>query len=276
MLAEEKSTRINVLEADLKHQRVALELDKYKSLHDQWKEYERQLFKEKQRTDTWLQGFTESATQGRCHLQQMIKSLSEELESVKRLGHRSNSPAVSEKWDAGGEGRSLFVESIDRQVVQSGRGPGVDGNGAGSVDGNGAGSGNGNGARSKSGNGAGESGGSGESVVASDGELSTAALGGSPRGGKEQPSSRGQLANNQNSGASQQPSISAPASVGSNPLLVEITNKLLQAQTEMLCAQAQAVVVQGLPAISMFSGESKDPEEDGFDRWLEAFRSVLI
>ena len=37
------------------------------------------------------------------------------------------------------------------------------------------------------------------------------------------------------------------------------TSKLLQAQTDMLSAQAQ---VQGLPSIPKFSGENMDPEDD--------------
>jgi len=48
-------------------------------------------------------------------------------------------------------------------------------------------------------------------------------------------------------------------------------SKLLQAQTDMLSAQAQAVAVQGLPSMAKFSGENMDPEEDGFERWLETF-----
>ena len=58
-----------------------------------------------------------------------------------------------------------------------------------------------------------------------------------------------------------------------NPLLIQSMSKLLQAQTEMLTAQAQAVAVQGLPPIAKFSGENldSDHDEDGFDKWLEAF-----
>lgn len=48
-------------------------------------------------------------------------------------------------------------------------------------------------------------------------------------------------------------------------------SKLLQAQTDMLSAQAQAVAVQGLPSMKKFSGENLDSEEDGFDKWLEIF-----
>ena len=48
-------------------------------------------------------------------------------------------------------------------------------------------------------------------------------------------------------------------------------SKLLQAQTEMLSAQAQAVAVQGLPALAKFTGENLEAEDEGFDHWLEMF-----
>ena len=59
---------------------------------------------------------------------------------------------------------------------------------------------------------------------------------------------------------------------GASPVLMESMSKLLQAQTQMLCAQAQAVAVQGLPALKKFSGENLESEDEGFDRWLELFQ----
>ena len=49
-------------------------------------------------------------------------------------------------------------------------------------------------------------------------------------------------------------------------------NRLLLAQTEMLSAQVQAVAVQGLPALTKFSRENLESEDEGFERWLETFQ----
>ena len=47
--------------------------------------------------------------------------------------------------------------------------------------------------------------------------------------------------------------------------------KLLQAHTEMMAAQAQAVTVQTLPPLTPFTGEESQNEDDTFERWLERF-----
>ena len=49
--------------------------------------------------------------------------------------------------------------------------------------------------------------------------------------------------------------------------------KLLQAQTEIISAQAHAVALQSLPALPHFTVQYVDSttDEDSFDRWLEQF-----
>ena len=47
--------------------------------------------------------------------------------------------------------------------------------------------------------------------------------------------------------------------------------KLLQAQTQMLAAQAQAVTVQTLPPLTRYNGEESQNEDNTFDRWIERF-----
>ena len=49
--------------------------------------------------------------------------------------------------------------------------------------------------------------------------------------------------------------------------------KLLQAQTEMISAQAHVVALQSLPPLPHFTGRDVDSttDEDGFDRWLKQF-----
>ena len=58
------------------------------------------------------------------------------------------------------------------------------------------------------------------------------------------------------------------------PNIVHSMAKLLQAQTEMLSAQAHAVALQSLPALPHFAGQDVDSttDEDSFDRWLEQFK----
>ena len=75
---------VETLKTEPKSQRV--ELEKYKSLHDQWRGFEWLLSekKEKDRNDSWIIGVTESAVRERLHLEQTIKSLFEELEYTKQ------------------------------------------------------------------------------------------------------------------------------------------------------------------------------------------------
>ncbi len=61
----------------------------------------------------------------------------------------------------------------------------------------------------------------------------------------------------------------SPSGAKANPLLIE-------AQTDMLSAQAQAVAVQGLPSLKRFSGENVDSEDDSFDKWLEVFEERAL
>ena len=65
--------------------------------------------------------------------------------------------------------------------------------------------------------------------------------------------------------------IDLPVRLETNPILIQSMSKFLQAQTNMLLAQAQAVAIQGLPPMKKFSGEFSDHEEDGFDKWCEVF-----
>ena len=53
------------------------------------------------------------------------------------------------------------------------------------------------------------------------------------------------------------------------PNIVQSMAKLLQAQTEMLSAQAHAVALQSLPALPHFAGQDVDSttDEDSFDGW---------
>ena len=46
--------------------------------------------------------------------------------------------------------------------------------------------------------------------------------------------------------------------------------KLLQAQTQILAAQAQAVTVQ-TPPLTRFNGEESQDEDHPFDRWIKRF-----
>ena len=51
--------------------------------------------------------------------------------------------------------------------------------------------------------------------------------------------------------------------------LVQSMVQLMQAQTNVLTAHAQAVAMQNLPALSPFSGEDPQGDEDNFEKWLE-------
>ena len=51
--------------------------------------------------------------------------------------------------------------------------------------------------------------------------------------------------------------------------LVQSMAQLMQAQTNMLTAHAQAVAMQNLPALSPFTGEDPRGDDDNFEKWLE-------
>ena len=55
--------------------------------------------------------------------------------------------------------------------------------------------------------------------------------------------------------------------------LVQSMTELLKAQTQMLAAQAQAASVQGLPALTPFTGEESQSQlfDEDFDHWLKSF-----
>ena len=53
--------------------------------------------------------------------------------------------------------------------------------------------------------------------------------------------------------------------------LVATMSQLLKAHTEAIAAQTQAATAQHLPPLKPYTGEGKQIEEDGVDRWLEQF-----
>ena len=58
---------------------------------------------------------------------------------------------------------------------------------------------------------------------------------------------------------------------GGESLLVATMTTLLKAHTEAIAAQTQATAAQHLPPLKAFTGEGKQVEEDGFERWIEQF-----
>ena len=60
--------------------------------------------------------------------------------------------------------------------------------------------------------------------------------------------------------------------VATSDSVVQSMARLLQAQTEVMTAQAKAATLQTLPALSSFTGEGDDISDDGFDKWLEKFQ----
>ena len=61
-----------------------------------------------------------------------------------------------------------------------------------------------------------------------------------------------------------------PVEEGSHSLVVTMS-RLLKAHTEAIAAQTQAAAAQHLPPLKPYSGEGKQIEDDGLDRWLEQF-----
>jgi len=65
---------------------------------------------------------------------------------------------------------------------------------------------------------------------------------------------------------------SSPNVAGGDPSsLVETMTQLLKAHTEAIAAQTQATAAHNLPPLKPYTGEGKQVEEEGFDRWLEQF-----
>ena len=56
--------------------------------------------------------------------------------------------------------------------------------------------------------------------------------------------------------------------------LVQSMAQLMQVQTNMLTAHAQAVAMQNLPALSPFTGEDPQGNEDNFKKWLELLEEM--
>ena len=108
-----------------------------------------------------------------------------------------------------------------------------------------------------------------EGNVTAEGKVSPSAGGNGES--RDNPDTVGNQPPNPTRAASKPEAPNQPDGFPANPLLIQSMSKLLQAQTEMLSAQAQAVAVQGLPSLAKFSGENLDAEEDGFEKWLEAF-----
>lgn len=55
----------------------------------------------------------------------------------------------------------------------------------------------------------------------------------------------------------------------SESFLVATMTRLLEAHTDAIAAQTQATAAQHLPPLKAFTGEGKQVEEDGFERWIE-------
>ena len=64
---------------------------------------------------------------------------------------------------------------------------------------------------------------------------------------------------------------SPSVSFSGSPDIMGTVTRLLQAQTEVMAAQAKAVAVQHLPPLPAYTGEGSQDEEDSFDRWIERF-----
>ena len=54
-------------------------------------------------------------------------------------------------------------------------------------------------------------------------------------------------------------------------LLVDPMTRFLKAHTEAIAAQTQATAAQHLPPLKAYTGQGKQVEEDGFERWIEQF-----
>ena len=52
---------------------------------------------------------------------------------------------------------------------------------------------------------------------------------------------------------------------------MESFTRLLQAQTDMMVAQAKGAAVQNLPSLPCYTGEGTNAADDGFDKWIERF-----
>ena len=67
--------------------------EKFKALHEQQRCYEKQIVEEKERTDSWIRGLSETSSREQQRLEKTIESLSTELREVK--GHRSRGVSES-------------------------------------------------------------------------------------------------------------------------------------------------------------------------------------
>lgn len=63
-----------------------------------------------------------------------------------------------------------------------------------------------------------------------------------------------------------------PTTATTTDPVVQSMARLLQAQTEVMTAQAKATILQTLPALSSYTGEGTDISDDGFDKWIERFQ----
>ena len=61
--------------------------------------------------------------------------------------------------------------------------------------------------------------------------------------------------------------------------LIKLFEKVMEAQTKILAAQASAMTIQSFPPLPMFTGEDVQSEYDEYDHWLERFEeraSLLV
>jgi len=373
-LAKERQAEIAELTDVLERAKMEMELDKFKALHEQQQRYEQQIREEKNRTDSWIRGLSESSARERHQLEKMVESLSKELEEVKEQWshHVRESVETCESeegynvWDGRNEVESECDESV---VLPSAGGQALSREGVAQSS-----------VREQSGASVEPSAGIAESVrectehvrehVSEGGRGADGVSHGLPvlaqhvsmtsastaapsvvltvptSGGSHMTSSVTPLLASRitapfatlTSGSSglvstvpsasraggvpvsvsgphrtdegdvpslviaagsgvpssgvMSVSVGAPVDTfclsgkgsltnpmpvasgfqGANPMLAESMSKFLQAQMQMLWAQAQAVVVQGLPALKKFSGENLESEDEGFDRWIELFQ----
>ena len=75
---------------------MGMELEKFKALHKQQRRYEKQIVEEKERTDSWIRGLSETSSRDQQRLEKTIESPSTELREVKGRWSRGVSESSNE------------------------------------------------------------------------------------------------------------------------------------------------------------------------------------
>ena len=125
---QEQSFKIEELEKNIETIRMELELDKYKALDALRREHELKLAeekieirKEKERSNSWIKGLTDSAERERLQYEDRMKYLTAELEEAKVLS-RHHKPLVSTEYRGScseSESEDSFDDKNDRSKVSS-------------------------------------------------------------------------------------------------------------------------------------------------------------